>query len=326
MNCKSCFTPVDGRSAVSCSECQALLHKECAIKVDSTFSCDVCFTVATEKPKSKFGEFTLPEHVRRTHIETYRNCPYKFYLEVIKGNEMPPNEYTQVGSDLHILFEEAIANYISIETMKNLFKERYWDTYTDDLFTFKTRDAMWERAMDSIDTFYTILPNLQNTFALEETIFTNIGDDIPDVRITMDLITEHDGELDMHDWKTGRVMVGVKLSSDLQAPLYIYAVQKHFKKAVRSFTFYYLQENKTRVFVRSTYNPEVYICTVGKREYQINLTDAIREVKSIFSRIKKADFNIPQEVRKMHFTCKMCHLQGMGLCSGADEQSWYQKN
>jgi hypothetical protein len=325
--CKNCFTPVDGRSSVKCSECTQPLHKECAISFGGALFCDVCFTVREEKPKSKFGEFTLPEHIRRTHIETYRSCPYKFYLEVLKDNPMPPNEYTQVGQDVHEVIEKYILNQME-EREARAHMEHCFETYEDDLFTYKTREEMKKRSDDSLDTFFEfVVPHLfGDTFAVEETIFTNIGDDIPDVRITMDLITERDSELEMHDWKTGRVMVGKKLSSDLQAPLYIYSVQKKYGKPVRSFTFYYLQENKTRTFTRNPDNPDEYICMVGKREYKVSLTNAIREVKSIFSRIKKGDFNIPQDTRSMHFTCKMCHLQEQGLCAGAEEQSWAQMN
>jgi RecB family exonuclease len=140
----------------------------------------------------------------------------------------------------------------------------------------------------------------------------------------MDRIDEVNGELEMHDWKTGRVMVGQKLSSDLQAPLYIYGTKLHFSKPVRSFTFYYLNENKTRTFTRSAEDPNVYICTVNKRQYKINILDGVREIQRVFSQIKKGNFNIPQDTKKMHFTCKMCHLKKQGICEGADLQSWNQ--
>lgn len=318
--CKSCFTVIDGRSVATCSECNSPLHKDCVINFGGVVFCDVCFTVGKEKPKQKYGEFALPEFIRRTHIETYRSCAYKFYQEVILGNEMPPNEYTQVGSDLHELFERAIKEpHYPIHAMKEDFKQLF-DAYESSLYTFKTPEQMWQRAIDSIDAFYTVLPTLGNIHTVEETIFTHIGDNIPKVRITMDLITD-DGELHMHDWKTGAVMVGKKLSSDLQAPLYIYSVREHFKRDVASFTFYYLQENKTRTFYRNPINPDEYICTVGKRDYKISLTDSIREVKSIFSRIKKGAFDPVQNGQDKYFTQKMCHLKAIGKCC-QDADPW----
>lgn len=321
--CKSCFLEVEKRQSDTCEECNATLHKECVINFGGVSLCDVCFTVAEETPKSKFGEFELPLFIRRTHIETYRSCPYKFYQEVIKGNAMPANEYTQVGQDVHEAIELVLRDGMREEDARAKMEECFLN-YEDSLFTSKTKAQMKQRSDDSLDTFFSfVYPTLPKPFAIEETIFTNIGDNIPDVRITMDLITQVDGELEMHDWKTGSVMVGKKLSSDLQAPLYIYSVREKFNMPVRKFTFYYLQENKTRTFVRSEVNPDEYICTVGKREYKINVTDAIREVKSIFSRIKKGEFQpIPNNPNRF-FTQKMCHLKELGLCC-QDQDPWNQ--
>ena len=321
--CKTCFTHVDGRKAIRCATCNGVLHEGCAISFGGADLCDVCFTVAEEEPKSKYGDFELPAFVRRTHIETYRSCPYKFYQEVIKGNAMPPNEYTQVGIDVHNLIEKAITDGLPYEDCMAMIDEIF-EQYDDDLFQSRTKEEMYVRATESLHTFYeAVLPTLDKTVAVEETIFTNIGDNIPEIRITMDLITEKDGELEMHDWKTGRVMVGKKLSTDLQAPLYIYSVINKYKKPVRKFTFYYLQENKTRTFVRSETSPDMYICTVGKREYKIILQDAIREVKSIFSKIKKGNFDPDPSNPNRYFTQKMCHLKELGLCC-QDVDPWNQ--
>lgn len=324
--CKNCFTNVDGREAKHCSDCNSELHKDCAIKDNGAFFCDVCYTAKEEAPQNKFGDYELPDYIRRTYIETYRSCPYKFYLEVIKGNKMPPNEYTQVGSDVHEVIEKLIRNEIPTNQAYKMIGDQF-DEYSDSLFVNKSKEDMRKRADDSLDTFIqNIYEEIENVHSVEENIRFEVGDNVPDVSITMDLITEKDGKLEMHDWKTGKVMVGQKLSSDLQAPLYIRAVKKHFDQDVRKFTFYYLQENKTREFIQSEIDPQTYICTVGKREYKVNITDAVREVKTIFSRMQKGDFNIPQDTRKMHFTCKMCHLREEGLCEGADVQSWINLN
>lgn len=272
----------------------------------------------------------IPEVIRRTYIETYRACPHKFLKEVIEGNTQPPTSYTQIGIDLHEIFDQACNDpaypkEIAVSSMEQSFKE-----YSDDLFnsgfSSDNRTDMWERTINSINTFFdTVLPALPHRpFTTEETIEFSVGDDLPNVQFTMDRIDEVNGELEMHDWKTGRVMVGQKLSSDLQAPLYIYGTQIHFDKPVRSFTFYYLNENKTRTFTRSTEDPNVYICKVNKREYKINILDGVREIQRVFSQIKKGNFNIPHNTSKMHFTCKMCHLLKEGKCEGADLQQWNQ--
>ena len=44
----------------------------------------------------------IPDVIRRSHIETYRSCPYKFYMEVIKGMEQGDTIYTKMGTDLRL--------------------------------------------------------------------------------------------------------------------------------------------------------------------------------------------------------------------------------
>ena len=136
----------------------------------------------------------------------------------------------------------------------------------------------------------------------------------------MDRINLVDGELEMVDWKTGKVMVGNKFTTDLQAPLYIHAVKTYYKLPVRSFTFYYLNEEKTRVFERI--DDDKYVCRVKNKEYVISITEAIREVKSTFGRIKHKDFNIPRDTKNMYYACKMCSFRKSSHCAGAEEQSW----
>lgn len=334
-DCKNCFLPIDDlRKETHCSICNAPLHKDCAINDGGAF-CDACYTVKTEDDTISIPTFIIPDVIRRSYIELYRSCPYAFYLEVIKGLDTTCSSFARIGVDLHELFEQAsLGNIKSAEDMKFLF-EGIYSHYTDDLFEpdlnlYKDMDVprlrikLKQQMYDAIDTFFNVvLPTLPvNAYALEEKIVFNIGEDLPKVSITMDRIDEVNGELEVSDWKTGALMVGKKLSSDLQAPLYIYAIREHFKKPVRKFTLYYLSENKTRSFIRV--DTENYVCTVGKREYKINLTDAIREVQSVFSQIKKNNFNIPRDTRGMYFTCKTCSFKKNEQCQGADIESWKQ--
>ena len=323
-NCTNCFTPVEKGEGVKCNACNHFIHRDCAIKASGTFFCDLCYTVQLETPKTL--EFELPERIRRTYIEIYRTCPQKFFKEVLQGHTQPPTCYTQIGIDLHDLFEKAVLDpSFRISEFLDAWSQ-IWLNYPDELFESQEQmQNMSQRAIDSIETFYEVLPTLDKVFTTEETITYSVGDDVPNVEFTMDLITENaQGNLDMHDWKTGNVMVGKKISSDLQAPLYIYGVQQHFNRQVDSFTFYYLKENKTRRFDRV--DDDTFVCRVGKREYFIHLTDTIKEIKRIFNQIKKGNFNIPQDTRSMYFACKMCHLRAQNLCMGADEEAWAMLN
>lgn len=335
-SCKNCFLTIDdGRKETHCIMCNAPLHKECAIVSGGNSYCDVCFTIKTEDDIISTPSFIVPETVRRSHIELYRSCPYAFYLEVIKGLQITPSSYAQLGIDLHELFEKASKGELNVNQLTEEFNKR-WETYDDkmfqpDLALYKDMDIprlrikLKEQMYDAIDTFFNILPTLpQNAYALEENIIFNIGEDLPNVSITMDRVDEVDGELEVCDWKTGAVIVGQKLSSDLQAPLYIYAVREHFKKPVRKFTFYYLPENKIRIFERI--DADNYECTVNKRKYKINITDSIREVQHVFSQIKNGNFNIPRDTRGMYFKCKTCSFKKNEQCQGADVESWKQHN
>jgi len=325
MICKNCNQEIaDLRTVVKCSVCNAILHKDCRIKEGETFYCDNCYTVKTETPESPYPDLIIPDTIRRSYIETYKSCPYKFYLEVIKGVSEDAGIYAQMGIDLHELFEKACNNHTF--TQNDMTKEfaTKWNAYPDSMFeNTEQKDKLALRSLTCIANFYKVLPTLPYTpFKTEEKIVFDVGKGIPNISTTSDRIDEVDGELEVIDWKTGKTMVGAKFSTDLQAPLYIYGIRNKYKKPIRKFTFYYLNEDKIRIFTRTTNDD--YICKVRKREYHINITDAIREVQAMFAKIVNKKFNIPFDTRKMFFTCKMCHLQKNGICKGADLESWKQ--
>lgn len=322
--CRSCYMDTEGHETVMCSSCSKPLHVDCRIKEEDKFYCDTCYT--QKDIVREAVEFNIPEVIRRTYIETYRSCPHKFLKEVIEDNHQGPTCYTQIGIDLHDLFEIGLNDRsYTIDMMKQDYTQIWNNVYPDmDLFRDDAqKEDMWKRSIDSIETYYHVLPSIPIPMVTEQTIRYSIGEDIPDVEFTMDAVIDGPDGLELLDWKTGQVMVGKKLSSDLQAPLYIYGVQKHFGRPVKRFTFYYLKDNKTRVFEHV--EGVRYKCSVGKRDYYINLDECVKEIQRIFTQIKKGNFNIPRDTKNMYFTCKMCHLPAMGLCEGADIQAWHNK-
>jgi RecB family exonuclease len=323
LTCLNCYGEIeDLRKETRCVTCEGELHKLCSIKDGDKHYCDACYTTIPQT-SSTSTIVDLPDVIRRSYIELYKSCPYSFYLEVIKQLPTKTSIEAQIGIDLHEMFEKFSKD--RTYTKEQMIEDfgQIWYNYSPDFFNDeKHKQNMYQRAIDSVDTFYTIAPDMTNTVATEEKIIYSIGEGIPKVSITMDKIEEVDGELEMVDWKTGAVMVGKKLTTDLQAPLYIKAVIEKYKRPVRKFTFYYLKENKFRVFERV--NDDVYACKVRNNEYRISLTETIREVKSMFSRMKNGDFNIPRDTKKMYFTCKMCSFRQDGTCAGAEEESWKQ--
>lgn len=322
MNCNSCQFPIGEKETIGvCGVCAKSTHSFCLIPKDDKMVCDVCYVLNVQEVKSY--QFELPEAIRRTNIETYRKCPNKFKLEVLENNPQPPKTYTQVGIDLHEIFEEVLHDR-SITKMEQIAKyteylkaHREMKLYVDE----QEENNFTKRAMDCIENFNEVVKALPKPFVTEETIYYEVAPDLPKVRFTMDAIFEEpDGSLALLDWKTGKELVGKQLAEDLQAPLYIFGVEQKYGRPVSRFTFHYLKDNKVREFVRR--EDGVFVCTVGKREYKINLNEMLGTVKSLFTRIKNGDFNIPRETKGMYFTCKMCHLQEQGLCSGADTEAW----
>ena len=321
--CYSCYRPVDQSPTAVCSKCNNALHEDCAINDGGALTCDMCYTNQIASPPK--SEYPIPEVIRRSYIETYRTCPFKFLKQIIEGNEQPPNCYTQVGIDLHDLFEKGL-NDRSYNQMRMATEfDAIWKEYDDALFdTPELKVQMFNRSQKSIQTYYQVIDSIPIPMVTEKTIHYEVGEGFPKVEFTMDGIIElPDGELEILDWKTGRVTTGQKLSTDLQAPLYIYGVQLEYKRPVKRFTLYFLNENKTRVYERVAHNK--YVCTVGKREYHIDLEDMVKEVRRVFSGVMKGNYNIPRDTKGMYFACKMCHIKEMGLCEGADMQSWYNK-
>lgn len=328
INCINCDLPItDGY--IECEQCGAPLHRYCKNEC-TTCSCVLCDACALADEHCK--KENVLDVLRRSHIELYRTCPMKFQYEVLQGMKDPDDCYTAVGSDLHELFDlGSHGKILDTQEMYDIFKEQYWDKYPDELFDVSVskknieemKEQMHQRAIDSIDTFFDVVGDMpKEPLATEVNVRIDIGENLPKVSCTIDRVDEIEGELHISDWKTGKVMVGKKLAQDLQAPLYIYGAREHFGVPVHSFTLFYVHENKKRVYVKK--NENEYVCTVGKREYTINLLDAIREVKSIFNKINKGLFDVPHSRKGMFYTCKTCHVKENGMCQGSEMQIWHQ--
>lgn len=323
--CSSCYGEIEGES-LKCSVCSGMLHKDCAINDGAVF-CDTCYT--EKETKKEELKFDIPDIIRRSYIKQYDDCPYQFYGQHALGIEQKQNIYSQMGIDLHELFEKGSKDgSYHIQNMKDDFRnifDGYSDKLLDGLYGNTSDLDMYQKGVESIENFYNIIAELPGEMkSAEKKYVFEVGEGLPKVQATIDRVDLVDGKLHVLDWKTGNVMVGKNLSSDLQPPLYIAAVQKEYGLTVEKFTLHYLSENKFRIYERI--NDDNYVCKVGKREYKINITDTIRKVQHIFSQIKKGNFNIPVDTKGMFYTCKMCHVKKAGKCEGAETQVWSQFN
>ena len=310
MNCTTCNTETTVLNRSMCIKCKAIICDTCAI--GNKFMCSTC----SDKGKIKL------DYIRRSHIELYKDCPYAFKMEVIDQIPTGQSIYAKLGSFIHDEFEK---HQLGERTI-NQIMENSIDALNswDDEFEPDMIEKLKERTVKSVEGYAHIIPTLTNEIvALEETIFFELDPELPKVRITMDRVDrDSEGNLHLHDWKTGKVMTGKKLSTDLQVPLYIYAIRSHYGVTPKSFTLYYVSEGKTRTY--NMVDEDTFVCTVRKKDYTISITEVLREVKSIFAKIKNGHFSIPDKPN--FFTCKMCEFKTMGKCSGADTQSWHEIN
>lgn len=310
--CKTCGCEVDIMNLAMCVKCGAILCEECA--TSNKFKCKDCG--GENKPK-----FEL-EFVRRSHIENYKDCPYSFYLEVIKGMEVPPNIYAYIGIELHDLYDRHQKGEINDEEVRQGTVDAIlscYGVYDEELI--KKLEVKAHKATESFLSIYSSLPG--NLVTTEQTLFINVKEGLPKVRITMDMIREdEEGNLHIYDYKTGKVMTGQHLATNLQIPLYIKAVQDNYNKPVKSFTLLYLSEGKERVYHHV--GGDRYECTVKKRVYKISLDATMKEIQSIFGKITQGKFNIPD--RPNYFYCKQCHFGNVGICERADRQKWINAN
>lgn len=303
MKCITCTS----EASMKCSECGEALCMTCFLADDG--KCKTC--IDSSKFKLDF--------VRRSYLDDYEKCPYYFWLNVVKGIPQPPTIYTQLGIDVHDIIEEAWKNPVTLQTSLDRF-EKIWNTYESDLFGSVSSDKMYERGITSLENAHKLLLELPPPLMTEETLQFSVGEGIPLVQMTMDGVYEDSQGLQVLDWKTGKVLSGKKLSTDMQAPLYLYGINQHLGRVSDYFTFHYLSEDKKRTYEKVT--DDKYVCTVRKREYEISLMETVRRVKTILGRINSGHFSIP--AKPDYFKCKMCHYREIGMCSGNSEEAWNQ--
>ena len=315
--CKICKTELTWENATLCVKCGVSLCENCSTK--NKFKCDKC----ADKQKIK-----IPDVIRRSSIEDYKSCPYYFKLHVIDGNEPRQNVLARLGSDLHDLYEHIQRGDVNIEELESQLD--WIMSHIDEDYPEEDMLRIWDRAKICNESFRRLLPTLTNkAIQYEERINFSIGKDIPQVTIAYDRLEEDEnGDLHIVDWKTGKVMSGKKLTTDLQPALYLKAVESKYGKMPKSFRLVYVGDvdkngnYKERVF--ESIDGNKFVCKVGKKEYIQDISEQIKIVQKLFAQIKQGKFSIP--AKPDYFKCKMCDFKSKGLCSGNDTQNWININ
>lgn len=316
--CKQCGTKLDWSNSTLCCKCGVPLCEDCALK--NNYKCEKC---------SDKAKIVLPDVIRRSHIEDYKACPYYFKLEVIDGHEPSQHVLARLGSDLHELYEKVqkgvigfdydVLEHNSLKLIKEIMKD-----YPDE-----DEQKLIDKSKICNRNFIKVYPTLGKPISFEERIYFPIAKDLPKVTIAYDrLEIDLNGDLHIIDWKTGKILSGKKLTTDLQPALYLKAVESKYGKMPKSFKLIYLGDvdkdgnYKERVFTSLDGNK--FVCKVGKKEYIQDVNEQIRTVQKLFSQMKRGHFSIPE--KPDYFKCKMCSFKERGLCQGSDMESWKQIN
>ena len=267
--------------------------------------------------------------IRRSHIELYEKCPYAFYLEVIEEIKNRQDLYAQVGIDLHELFDKYSykKNKTNPEKMFKEFMEIY-DKYPNDMFLgsgigkyreAKRKDDFSDRAYVCIENFLKLKENLNDPLISEQQIIFSIREDLPKLSITMDRIDEVDGKLEIGDYKTGVIMTGKQFTTNLQVPLYIYAIEKHYNKKVDAFNLYFVKVNKSRRYERIS--DDVFKIKVKQNSYETSVSEAVKRVENVLESILAGDFLVKRDM--LPYTCRMCQFHEK-QCNGKVSRIWSQ--
>lgn len=330
MKCANCLQIIkEGEEIVYCTNSNQPLHKECAnpcVECGKPLS-DVESLANKFKCKNCTKDNVVQiESVRRSYIENYKTCPYMFKKLAIDKVEVPNNPYAENGIILHDIFDKA-SNDKSIT--KEMMVKEYTDEYAK-IENFKEYQikknlpkTLYEKGLICIDNFIKYNNSAPEPFATEEKILYNIGEDLPKIQITFDRINKIGDKLHLIDYKTGKVHVGKKLSSDLQIPTYIMAVKEKYGVYPETFTLLFLSEGKERIYNRV--NDKTYVCKVRNREYVVNIQEKITEIQSIFSKIKQGRFEIPVGKLSPWYCENRCALYEKH-CAGVEDQPWKKYN
>lgn len=315
----------DLRKETRCSKCKEPLHKECASKCMDCGEvlCDSCYLINEQLCDACKNKDTLDLNtpIRRSYIDLYKTCPYQYYLEVVKKLPTQVNPYALIGIDLHELFDKYSQK--KVVDMNEMLKEynELFSSYDDEVFKDADQKAMlYDRGTRSIEGFVSIDKEMPMPLASEVKLITSIGEELPPISTTIDRINECKGGLEIVDYKTGKAMSGKAFSRDLQVPLYIYGAQQEYDQTIQRFILHYLSEGKVRVFERE--NDDIYVCTTTRGAYPTSINETLKEVKSIFNKIKQKQFSIPDKIG--YTACKFCPFHKKE-CSGADVQRWKNK-
>ena len=327
MYCNSCIKQIPVDQITYCEQCQVPLCKKCAnhCMVCGKTLCDTCYQDNKCKCEECYKPDDMFQVIRRSHIEQYAGCPYSLYLQLVEGIEPPMGKHAELGVIVHEIIDKASEYNVTLAAAKGELEERVeeWNLSTDDDYSIITMDLL-EVGERCLDNFYSIKSLFGKDFLSEHNIKYSIDKDLPDISCTLDRIEFNNNKIHIHDWKTGKPMSGQKLITDLQPPLYIYAVFKEFSQMPDTFTLHYLNKNKHITYNKSEGN--TYIVKTTRNTYTLDVDEALRRTKEILKGIKENKFNMPDDSTHAWRCDNMCWFGLTDKCKGVHNQQWKEVN
>ena len=304
--------PLCKKCANHCMVCGKTLCDSCY--ADNNFKCEECY-----KPDETFSV------IRRSHIEQYAGCPYSLYLQLILGIEPPMGRHAQLGVIVHELIDKLSEYEFSLDEAKKELVEKIeeWNLKTEDEYSIINME-LEETGKICLENFWKIKDYFKNSFKSEYNIKYSINDDLPKISCTLDRIEWNGKDIHIHDWKTGKPMSGKKLITDLQPPLYIYAVYKEFGELPKTFTLHYLHPDKHITYKLK--GDMKYEVKTSKNTYILDIDEALDRAKKILKDIKHNKFNMPNNNTHQWRCNNMCWFGISGKCAGSQKEQWKKLN
>ena len=327
MYCNSCIKKIPVDQVTHCAQCGVPLCKKCAnhCLVCGKELCDTCYKDNHYKCEECYKPDDTFSVIRRSHIEQYAGCPYSLYLQLILGIEPPMGKHAELGVIVHELIDKLSEYDYTLNEAINEMMGRIndWNLSTDDEYSIITMD-LEKTGKECLENFWTIKDSFQPNFKSEYNIKYSIDDDLPMISCTLDRIEWHGKDIHIHDWKTGKPMSGKKLVTDLQPPLYLYAVYKEFGEMPKTFNLHYLHPNKHLTY--KWMGEMIYQVETTRNTYTLDVNEALDRTKKMLKAIKNNEFDMPNDI-KVAWRCKsMCWFGLSGKCSGVQSEQWKALN
>lgn len=310
VKCVICGAPMHEKCAEHCIECGETLCPDCAVR--NRGRCKSCFDV--NKPFKR---------IRRSYLQDYVHCPYNLFLNAVMGKVPPMGGAAEAGILVHSILEDRQNGKLDINYAEDRFTEEVeaWNKGLagKDPKEFEYSLVTDEKLQNGKDGIWCwenhVAPMLRNgEFKTEYNIKFDVEEESM-IGCTLDRIEwDEDGEIHIHDWKTGKPLAGQQLIKNLQPGVYIYAIYKQFGKWPASFTLHYIGEK----YINKTYNRTgdgLYEIRTTKNIYNLNVMETIAHCKKIIRHINAGEF--PANGKKW-FCDGMCWYSKSGECKTYD--------